>query len=116
MPIFANGTLLLYLVAMGCFARSPQESIFWTLLGCFALLATDTIFTVVQQLAVNRAVQALDVAHLSDFQGAQQLRDATIRHFHVRGWLAIAAFVWLASVVIFSPAELQFASSKGPRS
>ena len=58
MAIFANGTLLLYLIAIGCFVRSPRKSIFWSLLGCFALLATDTLFTVTQQLPINRAVQA----------------------------------------------------------
>jgi hypothetical protein len=116
MAIFANGTLLLYLVAIGCFARSPWKSIFWSLLGCFALLATDTLFTITQQLPINRAVQALDLAHLTDFGPILRLRDATIQHFHVRGWLAIAAFVWLASAVIFAPAKLQLASSKGTQS
>jgi hypothetical protein len=116
MAIFANATLLLYLVAIGCFARPPRRIVFWSLLGCFALLATDTVFTVIQQLPINGAVQALDVAHLSDFARVQQLRDATIQHFHVRGWLAIAAFAWLASAVIFSQANPQFASSKGPQS
>jgi hypothetical protein len=116
MAIFANGTLLVYLVVIGCFARPPRKSMFWSLLGCFALLATDTVFTVMQQLPINRAVQALDVVHLTDFSRVQQLRDATIQHFHVRGWLAIAAFVWLASAVIFSPTNPQFASSKGPQS
>jgi hypothetical protein len=55
------------------------------------------------------------VANLTDFNRVQQLRDATIQHFHVRGWLAIAAFVWLASAVIFSCANPQFTSSKGPQ-
>ncbi len=116
MAIFANGTLLLYLIAIGCFVRSPRKNIFWSLLGCFPLLATDTLFTVTQQLPINRAVQALDLVHLTDLSRVQQLRDATIQHFHVRGWLAIAAFVWLASAVIFSSAGLQFASPKGPQS
>lgn len=35
MPIFANGTLLLYLVAMGCFARSPGRASFGP---CWAVL------------------------------------------------------------------------------
>jgi hypothetical protein len=83
MAIFANGTLLLYLIAIGCFVRSPRKNIFWSLLGCFALLATDTLFTVTQQLPINRAVQALDLVHLTDLSRVQQLRDATIQHFHV---------------------------------
>ena len=116
MGIFANGTLLLYLGAIGCFARSSRKSIFWSLLGCFALLVTDTVFTVTQQLPINRAVQALNLVYLTDFSQVQQLRDATIQHFHVRGGLAIAAFVWLASAVIFSSAQRQAASPKGPQS
>ena len=103
MPVFANGTLLIYLVAIGWFARSTRRFLFWSLLGCFALLATDTIFTVTQQLPVNHAVQSLDLAHLTDLSHVQALRDDTIRHFHVRGWLAIAAFVWLTAAVVAAP-------------
>ena len=116
MAVFTNATLLIYLIAIGIFARSSRKSIFWSLLGCFALLAIDTLFTITQQLPINRAVQALDLLRLTDFSRVQQLRDATIEHFHVRGWLAIAALVWLASAVVFSPANPQFASSKGPQS
>ena len=72
MAIFANGMLLLYLVAIGCFARPPRKSVFWSLLGCIALLATDTVFTVIQQLPINSAVQGLDVAHLTDVVRVQQ--------------------------------------------
>lgn len=103
MPIFANGTLLLYVIAIGCFMRSRRKWIFWTLLGCFALLATDTVFTVTEQLPVNRAVQALEVDHLTDLRQVQQLRDTTIEHFYLRGWLSISAFLWLVCAVVFSP-------------
>ena len=101
MPIFVNATFLLYLIAAVCFARSKSKWMFWTLLGCFALLLTDTVFTVTQQLPVNRAVQALNVAHLADPGLVRQLRDATIEHFHLRGWLSICAFVWLVFAVVF---------------
>ena len=73
----------------------------WTFLGCFALLVTDTVFTVTQQLPVNRAIQALDVAHLADPEQVRHLRDATVEHFHLRGWLSICAFVWLVFAVVF---------------
>ena len=33
MPIFANGTLLFYVLAIGSFARSSQRGISWALLG-----------------------------------------------------------------------------------
>ena len=102
MPIFANGTLLLYVIAIVCFARSPRRWIVWTLLGCLGLLLTDTVFTVAQQLPINHAVQALDAAHLTDPARAEQLRDATIHHFYLRGSLSIAAFVWLAFATVFS--------------
>ncbi len=114
MPILVNATFVLYLFAMACFARFPNRWIFWTLLGCFALLVTDTVFTVRQQLPINRAVQALhvarpddagranDAASLETSGQAQQLRDATIQHFHLRAWLAIVAFVWLVVALIFA--------------
>ncbi len=102
MPILVNATFLLYLVAIVSFARYRSKWMFWTLLGCFALLVTDMIFTVTQQLPVNHAVQALDVAHLGDPQRVQQLRDTTIEHFHLRGWLSICAFGWLVFAVVFS--------------
>ncbi len=102
MPIFANGTLLLYVIAIGCFARSPRRWIFWTLLGCLCVLLADTVFTVTQQLPINRAVQALDAAHLTDLARVKQLRDASIHHFYLRGSLSIAAFVWLAYATVFS--------------
>jgi len=102
MPILVNATFLLYLIATVCFARSRNRPMIWTLLGCLALLVTDTVFTVTQQLPVNRAVQALDVVHLTDPGHVRQLRDVTIEHFHLRGWLSICAFVWLVFAVVFS--------------
>lgn len=113
MPILVNATLLLYLIAILSFARSRRRWIFWTLLGCFALLVSDTVFTVTQQLPVNRAVQALDVDHLADMGQVHRLRDATIEHFHLRGWLSISAFVWLLCAVVLSPGSLQANSPKG---
>ena len=85
-----------------CFARSRWRVVFWSLLGCFALLVADTVFTVTQQLPINRGVQKLDLAHLTNLGQVQQLRDATVQHFHARGLLSISAFVWLACAVVFS--------------
>ena len=102
MPILVNATFLLYLIAIVSFARYQSKWMFWTLLACLALLVTDTVFTVTQQLPVNRAVQSLDVAHLADPEQVRQLRDATIEHFHLRGWLSICAFVWLVFGIVFS--------------
>ena len=102
MPILVNATFLLYLIAIVSFARYRSKWMFWTLLGCFALLVTDTVFTVTQQLPVNRAVQLLDVAHFPNPEQVRQLRDATIEHFHLRGWLSICAFVWLVFGAIFA--------------
>jgi hypothetical protein len=115
MPIFANGALLLYVLAIGCFARSTQRWIFWALLGCLGLLLADTVFTVTQQLPINRAVQALDAARLTDPARVQQLRDATIHHFYLRGSLSIAAFVWLAFATIFSLDARQVINTEGSR-
>jgi hypothetical protein len=94
MPILVNAAFLLYLIAIFSFARYRSKWMFWTLLGCFALLLTDKVFTITQQLLVNRAVQLLDAAHLADPGQVRQLRDAMIEHFHLRGWLSICAFVW----------------------
>ena len=107
MRIFANATLLVYLIAFGCFVLPRWRGVLWSLLGCFTLLVIDTVFTVTQQLPVNRAVQALDLANLNSSGQVQQLRDATIQHFHARGWLSISAFVWLACAVVFSLAGQQ---------
>ena len=116
MPLFANATLLVYLIAVGCFARPRWRGVLWSLLGCFALLVIDTIFTVTQQLPINRAVQALDLANLNSSDQIEQLRDATIQHFHVRAWLSIAVFVWLACAVVFSLAaqESMFCGCRAP--
>jgi uncharacterized membrane protein len=116
MPILVNATFLLYLIAIVCFARGKSKWMFWTLLGCLALLVTDTIFTVTQQLPVNRAVQALDVAHLADPEQVRHLRDATIEHFHLRGWLSICAFVWLVFGVVFSIDGRQVNALRGAKS
>jgi uncharacterized membrane protein len=99
MPILVNATFLLYIIAIVCFAR--YRRMFWSLLGCLTLLITDTVFTVTQQLPINRAVQALDLERLTDPGRVQQLRDATIQHFHLRGWLSICAFLWLVFAVVF---------------
>jgi uncharacterized membrane protein len=101
MPILVNATFLLYLIAIVCFARYKNRRMFWSLLGCLTLLIADTVFTVTQQLPINRAVQALDLAQLADPGRVQQLRDATIQHFHLRGWLSICAFLWLVFAVVF---------------
>ncbi len=101
MPILVNVTFLLYLVAIACFSRYKNKWMFWSLLACFTLLVTDTVFTVTQQLPINRAVQALDVAHLGDPGQVRQLRDATIEHFHLRGWLSVCAFIWLVFAAVF---------------
>ena len=115
MPIFANGALLLYVVAIGCFARYPRSGIFWTLLGCLSMLLADTVFTLTQQLPINRAVQALDATHLTDPTRVQQLRDVTIDHFYRRGSLSIAAFVWLAFAIVFLLAGQQSVHTEGSR-
>ena len=44
MRIFANATLLVYLMAFGCFVRHRWRGVLWSLLGCFALLMIDTVF------------------------------------------------------------------------
>jgi len=116
MPVFANGALLFYVVAIGCFARSQRRWIFWTLLGCFALLVTDTVFTVTQQLPVTLAVRALDPEHLTDLRELQRLRDATIEHFHLRGWLSISAFCWLTCAVVFSLGGQRIVPPQGAQS
>jgi uncharacterized membrane protein len=113
MPILVTATLLLYLISIGLFARARHRWILWTLLGAFALLGMDTVFTVTQQLPVNRAVQALDVARLADAAKLQSLRDATIKHFHLRGWFSITAFVCLVFGVVFSLDGLAADDSKG---
>ena len=112
MPILVNGTFLLYVIAIVCFARYRSKWMLWTLLGCFALLITDTLFTVTQQLPVNRAVQALDLSH-PDLRQLQQLRDATIEHFHLRVFLSICAFIWLVFGVFFSLDGSQINASRG---
>lgn len=101
MPILVNVTFLLYLVAIVSFARYPRKWILWTLVGCFALLVTDTALTITQQVPINRTVQSLNVANLTDLGQVRQLRDTTIAHFHLRGWLSICAFVWLVFAVVF---------------
>ena len=116
MPILVNATFLLYLIAIITFARYRNRWMFWTLLGCFALLVTDTVFTVTQQLPINRAVQLLDVAHLSDPGQVRLLRDATIEHFHLRGWLSICAFVWLVFSFVFSIDSKQIHALPGAKS
>jgi hypothetical protein len=116
MRIFANATLLVYLVAIGCFFRSRWRGLLWSLVGCFALLIADTAFTITQQLPINRAVQALDLANLPSAGQLQPLRDATMQHFHARGWISISAFVWLASAVVFSLAGQQTDQQKRPSS
>jgi len=55
MPALVNITLVLYLIAILSFVRERRRWIFWTLLGCFALIMTDTILTITQQLPINRA-------------------------------------------------------------
>lgn len=102
MPVFANGGLLLIFIAIGSFARSPRGRIFWALVGCLALVLADIVFTVTQQLPINRAVQALDTGRLTDLTLVQQLRDATIQHFYLRGFLSIAAFILLGCAIVFS--------------
>ena len=102
MPIFANGTLVFYLIAIACFARSSQKWIFRALIGSCTLLILDTVFTVKQQLPVNHALQSIDLTQSPDLVRLQALRDATITHFHLRGFLSVSAFFLLAFAVVFS--------------
>jgi len=116
MPILGNLTFLLYLVAIVSFARYRSKWIFWTLIGCFVLLVTDTAFTITQQLPINRAVQSLNVANLADLGQVRQLRDATIEHFHLRGGLSLCAFVWLVFAVVFTLDRRKVDALRGAKS
>ncbi len=112
MPILVNVTFLFFLIALVLFMRNRNKGMVWTLVGCFALLITDTVFTVTQQLPINHAVQSLDLSQVKDFSQVQYLRDTTIDHFLLRSWLSIGAFVWLVFVTVFSFAGKQIQRSR----
>lgn len=105
MPIVANLTLLLYLLAIVAFARQWRTGLFVALVATFAMSAFEVVYTVTQQLPVNHAIQALDPQNPPDVASAEQLRQATLVHFQVRDLLSISAFVWLAFVALFSAAK-----------
>jgi hypothetical protein len=117
MPIVANLTLLLYLLAILAFARQWRTGLFIALVATFAMSAFEVVYTVTRQLPVNQAIQALDPQHLPDLASVEQLRQETIAHFRVRDLLSISAFVWLAFVALFSaakpPASAQVAQPHG---
>ena len=60
---------LLFLVAIVMFWSERRRPIFLTLIACFVMELAATIFTVTQQIPVNRAIRALDPAHLGDTAG-----------------------------------------------
>lgn len=66
----------------------------------YALSVAEIVFTLRLQVPVNQAIQALDPVHF-DPEIATALREAIIRHFHVRAYLSIAAFVLLAISMAF---------------
>lgn len=105
MPFFATSMFVLFLLAIACFWRERRRAIFPTLIVCFLMELAATIFTVTQQIPVNRAIAALDPAHLGDSAPAEALRQATLRHFHLLSLLCISAFVWLLFVTVMSAGE-----------
>ena len=102
MPIFTGCMFLLFLASIVSFWKSRQRPLLLTLIGCLALELAATIFTVTQQIPVNRAVRALDPRNLSDSASAEALRKATLEHFNLMSFLCISAFIWLVFVVVFS--------------
>ena len=102
MPAFSAVMMVLYLLTLICCANRWRTWFFWALLGCFALNVSEIAFTVTHQLPINRAVQALDPAHLVDIERVQQLREVSVHNFRVREWLAISSFICLTLVVVMS--------------
>ncbi len=105
MPVFTGTMFLLFLLAIACFWKDRRRTIFPTLVACFVMELAATLFTVLQQIPVNRRIRALDPAHLVDPDGAEQLRQLTLRHFHLMSLLCISAFVWLLFVGVMSAGE-----------
>ncbi len=101
MPVFVGIMFVLFLFAIYCF-RKQRGVIFWTLIACLGMELAASIFTVTQQIPVNRAIAALDPAHLDDLAAVEQLRAATLRHFNLLSLLCVSAFIWLLFVAVFS--------------
>jgi len=105
MPVFTGCMFLLFLVAIAIFWKERRRAIFWTLIACFVMELVATVFTVTQQLPVNRAIMALDPAKLGDVAAVEALRQATLSHFNLLSLLCISAFVWLLFVGMMSAGE-----------
>ena len=102
MPVFTGCMFLLFLLAIGVFWSRRTTALFWTIVATFVMELAATIFTVTQQIPVNRAIRSLDPASITNVSGAEALRQATLQHFNLLSLLCISAFVWLLFVSIMS--------------
>ncbi len=105
MPIFTGIMFLLFLIAIAAFWPQRHRAIFFTLVATFLMELAATLFTVLHQIPVNRAIRALDPAHLTDIPAAESLRQATLHHFNLLSVLCISAFIWLLFVAVMSAGE-----------
>ncbi len=102
MPVVANLMLLCYLLAIVSSFSQRRSVFFVVLVTCFLLSLGEVVLTVTRQLPVNKAIQALDASHLTDGTGVEQLREATLAHFTVRGVLSLTAFAALLVTAVLT--------------
>lgn len=98
MPIFGQIFLGLYALNILLFIKEWKTTTFWIILVCLALLLSDMVLTVIQQIPINQYIQSVDSKNLTSdkLTTLEEMKSQAEKNFLTRDMLSIASFVLLS--------------------
>lgn len=90
--------LFSYIISLLLFIQKWRSVAFWLIFIAFGLFIADVVFTINQQIPINRYIETLDFQHLTAEQMAKvnEMHPQVIKNFQSREWFAILGFVLVA--------------------
>lgn len=102
MPIWLLVIIFNLIVFFKTWRRSP---IFWIILSTLIILILDILFTIGNQIPINKFFQSIDVNNLTETQikTVQQYREDTDKNFGVRGIHVLIVFFLISTLPYLLP-------------
>lgn len=87
-----------YIITLLLFIQKWRSVAFWLIFIAFGLFIADVVFTINQQIPINRYIETLDFQHLTAEQVAKinEIHPQVIKNFQSREWFSILGFVLVA--------------------
>lgn len=91
MPFFGLTTYALFIINLIVFRKCWRKPVYWIIIICLICMVVELVFTIKEQLPINKFMQTIDVYNLTDEQLIilDKMRLDTYHNFNFRNYLAL---------------------------